>query len=643
MFFFGDHQLPSGQVRIATGAGGSAGEALIRIRTTSAVDEPVVTVYVREGCSQKNARRYVVLAEVLLDSVGRVPAVSGEAITSAPAQLPAARDVASKAGAPAGTAQAEPATTSSQKKAARVRAEAGPSATAAGGQPAGAAVPRLSPPSARRAAKGAQDPVRLSSRARLKLDPLDLVAERDPVLRASPELLTMPSADAQQRGAAAALWQALNAQPQDMLRDNQRLKSLETDVASMLAQSRKTEKAVGELRTQLEQARNERYSNWLVYTLGALALLALLGAIFLWTRSLQQSREFTRAPWWRKGLDAGNEPDMLGSVPQDLEPEARPLKTSALGKAASKPTESERELDLDLDEFLSQNLTPAKAPQPATRSGATASKDRPEFTTGLTGVPRHVNAEELFDVQQQASFFVSLGDFDKAVEVLRHHVTDKVETSALAYLDLFDLYRSLGRKDDYELLRKDFNRALNAQVPAFDEYTTDSQGLEFYASALSRIESLWPTPRVLDVIEETIFRKPEPGGEAFNLAAYRDLLMLYTIAKEIVERPAGGVDFELGGSSPALTGFTTTNIQPLSAELKNLPAQPFLPEMDFDLTQPHASPRLGLDIDLSRDFDDKPEIQSGSRAKASERLPEASSNLMEFDLDPWDQPRPKSE
>ncbi|MGH6638999.1 MAG: type IV pilus assembly protein FimV [Polaromonas sp.] len=640
--FFGDSQLPPSRVRVVTAAGASAGEALIRIRTTSAVDEPVVTVYVREGCSQKNTRTYVVLAEVLADSASRAPVVGGEAITAAPltVQLPATRDAGSKAG----TAQAEPATTSARKKAARP--EAGPSASVvAGGQPTGSVVSRLAPSSAHLAARAAPDPARKSSRARLRLDPLDLAAERDPVLRASPELLTMPSTDAQQRGAAAARWQALNAQPQDMLRDNQRLKSLETDVASMLAQSRQTQQAVVELKTQLEQARNERYNNWLVYALGALLLLALLATILLWTRGQQQNRESARRPWWRKELDVNSELDMPGSAAQYLEPEARPLKGSALGKAGSKPTASELKLDLDLDEFLFKNRKNTKTPQPVPRWVSLEPKDHPEFSPSLPGMPRNVNAEELFDMQQQANFFVSLGDFDKAAEVLRHHITDNVETSALAYLDLFDLYHRLGQRDDYESLRKDFNRAFNAQVPAFDAHTTDSQGLEFYASALSRIESLWPTPKVLEVIEETIFRKPEPSGEAFNLAAYRELLLLYAIAKEIVERPdelmAVGASRsspspapDLSGLSPRVTGFATTNIHPLSAKLNDLPVLPFLSEIDFDLTQPPASPRLGLDIDLSRDFDDRPAPQPGFRNKAGEPLPDATCNLIEFDLDP---------
>jgi hypothetical protein len=72
--FFGDSQVPPSKVRIATSAGPGASEALIRIRTTSVVDEPVVTLYVQEGCQHKNTRKYVMLAEALADNT--VPVLS---------------------------------------------------------------------------------------------------------------------------------------------------------------------------------------------------------------------------------------------------------------------------------------------------------------------------------------------------------------------------------------------------------------------------------------------------------------------------------------------------------------------------------------------------------------------------------------
>jgi pilus assembly protein FimV len=62
-----------------------------------------------------------------------------------------------------------------------------------------------------------------AGRARLKLEPLDLLVERDPTLRPSSELLTPVAENAQARAQAQALWRAINARPEEVLRDQQKL------------------------------------------------------------------------------------------------------------------------------------------------------------------------------------------------------------------------------------------------------------------------------------------------------------------------------------------------------------------------------------------------------------------------------------
>jgi hypothetical protein len=640
--FFGDSRVAQDKVRVVTSQGVS-GEALIRIRTSSGVDEPVVTLYVHEGCLQKNTRKYVLLAEVAGENASPVPVVGGEVVAAVPlvAQMPAAPGTGSNAA----RAQAGSFAPSSPGKAQRARPEKIPPTEGSELRSAVSIAPLPAAPAVRRAGKPTSEPAH-KPRSRLKLDPIDLAAERDPVLRSSPELLTEPSADAQQRAAAAALWQALNAQPQDMVRDNQRLKSLEADVAGMLARSQKTEKAVMEMRGQLEQARGERYNNWLVYALCAFLATSLLGILALWMRSRQHSRQVSRGSWWGKEFAEDSAPYMAESTGTSAKAFLRRGQADESVSAGPLPDSL---VDFDPSEPLSE--APRTASSPGVRSMSVESKFPAEFLPSLSGIssmPRIVNAEELFDVQQQADFFLSLGRPDKAVEVLRLHIMDNVETSALVYLDLFDLYHSLGRRDDYDALRTDFNKMFNAKVPAFDEYTADTHDLEFYTAALSRIEALWPTSKVLDVLEESIFRKPDSRSEVFSLAAYRELLLLHSIAKKIVTRPAGDADAPVKASAapftalaaptipdtlPGVAGFGPTSIQPLSARFQNTPPLPSLAVITApDPTQPPASPRIGLDIDLSvsedAEFAPFPSIEAGTP------LPEAvDNNLIEFDLD----------
>jgi hypothetical protein len=645
--FFGDSQVPAGKIRIATTAGASASEALIRIRTTSVVDEPVVTLYVQEGCQQKNTRKYVLLAEAMADNT--VPLVSTPASEAVQLPvIPGARDARGSAAAGrAGEARAESATPAGTRKTSKTISQA--SSTGDAVPSTSAMAQSLAVPLVPRSGKSAPNAAR-TPRSRLKLDPIDLSIDRDPVLRSSPELLTAPSADAGQRAAAAALWQALNAQPQDMARDSQRLKSLEADVAAMLAQGRKTETALTELKGQLEQARDERYANGLVYALGGLLAFAMAVAAFLGTRSRKRERQPGRGPWW------GGEP--AGDGRGGLESGFASSAVSALQPiGVSRPQASV--VDLNLDELHAENPGNKPTAKPATAARSAEPREHPEFLPslgGLSGMPRIVNAEELFDVQQQADFFLSLGHPDKAVEVLLHHIMDNVETSALVYLDLFDLYHKLGRRDDYDALRKDFHRMFNAQVPAFDDYAMDSHGLEFYVAALTRIESLWPTPKVLDVLEESIFRKPDSRSEVFSLAAYRELLLLHSIAKKIITPPVVPEVPSTPNAAAALppaTSFGPTSIQPLSARLQDAPpplpttlpvVHPIDPHaalsidlMDSasvtDLTRPPVSSRLGLDIDLSLETEEALVPLPFIAAPDGPSEDKAANNLIEFDLD----------
>ncbi|WP_411882340.1 FimV family protein [Polaromonas sp. YR568] len=650
--FFGDGQVASDKVRALASQGSNATEVLVRIRTTAVVDEPVVTLYVREGCAQQYSRKYVLLAEMLGSGAGAVASTLPQAVAAQVPNITIDRDVRGKAGA-VSAVQAEAVPRAG--KASRTKPEGRALDRSVEPLSSAAMSSSLAAPPARTAGKSSNAQSR-PSRPRLQLDPVDLTVDRDPVLKSSPELLTQPSTDAQQRSVAAALWHALNAQPQDVLRDSQRLKSLESDVAGMLAQSRKTEQAVTELRGQLEQARQERYSNWLVYVLGGILVLALLAAGFLWRRNRQHALQFGHGPWWDKDANEGPLSGFESRFATDAQTGPRSTGASTLAGRSPGPAV---DLDIDALHFESAQKLPASSPSAQDRPAEPVEAgERPEFLPslgGFSGMPRIVNAEELFDVQQQADFFLSLGNTDKAVEVLRMHITDNVETSALVYLDLFDLYHNLGRKDDYDALRKDFHRMFNAQVPAFDDYAADAHGLEFYVAALTRIESLWPTPKVLDVLEESIFRKPDSRSEVFSLAAYRELLLLHSIAKKIIARPAGQGDS--GGepatasaldalSAPRTTSFGPTSIQPLSAKLKETPpplptALPIVPAMAAhlemvpapDLTRPPVSPRLGLDIDLSLNAEGLlvplPQITAADAPLEDVEL----SNMIEFDLD----------
>jgi hypothetical protein len=238
--------------------------------------------------------------------------------------------------------------------------------------------------------------------------------------------------------------------------------------------------------------------------------------------------------------------------------------------------------------------SPASAARP---SAAATALPREEFLASRGGITRMVGVQELIDVHDKADFFLSIGEYDQAIALLEGHVHDDVETSALAWMDLLELYHSLGRRTEYERLRNEFRQRFTASVPDFEHFDQPSASLENYGRALSRIVALWPSPRVLDVIEESIFRKPGlPGAEPFSLEAYRELVLLFHVAKELAEEAKG---------APTTPTFHDTAVHPLNhaerTEQGGLEraerTAPVGVERDL-LMVPPPSARLGVDIDL---------------------------------------------
>ena len=708
--FYADNRLDKARVRI-TAEKASAGsvDAVIRIRASVPVDEPVVTVYVRIGCQQKIERRYVMLADMPSEAIADRNAPN---LGSSPAQifspdptLPVPASVNANT-ANANSANANPLNARSvqNNRDSRNTRDARNNRTIQNNQkPVESGSVAITPDVAdagnpkdvrksvgakqlRAAAASATGKPAASSGARLKLEPIDLSIEREPQLKSSSQLLSAPATNLQERSAAAALWRAIALPPQDILRDFEKLQNLESSVRSLQAQNQKSQLSIEELSIRLKKAETERYAYALVYALGFLLLLALAALAYILQKQPRKSRVEGSTPWWRRrgssqtlSKDWTDSGAHLDNFDLNRKSGTKKHKSDVTPRAGF----AEPEIDLDV---VNSGLKPAKM-----ASGFHTDSLSPlgsiyhaNFALSMTHPSRAVKAEELFDVNQQADFFVSIGQHDQAIEVLRNHIEDDVETSVLVYLDLFNLYHQLARKEDYAALRKDFNGRFNTKIPVFELYTVAGPGLEAYQMAMSRIEALWPSPKVLEVIEDSIFNRPENDDEAFNLAAYRELLMLYSVAKEIISsdiRPASksekaGRAGRLGQSGkfdlPVTSidradsqpvEFVPTSMQPLSASTEGSNSAKSDSSADRQSKSMFASavtpafPGSYLDIDLNEpmlarekrrpnatanaaDIEFLKQVESGALGSLSlpattvhstENMPDPPGNLIAFD------------
>jgi hypothetical protein len=273
-----------------------------------------------------------------------------------------------------------------------------------------------------------------------------------------------------------------------------------------------------------------------VFAGGLLTLAVTMGGLMAVLRR-QQARRKEQLPWW----ESPSVFPVVENMPLPTQPRAglwARLKAKTTMRSRSQVPEAVAyPLDIDLDAFPEKAVTPAPPASDKALSDRGVTPAVTDFTqSALFDNPRSVATEELFDMQQQVEFFISLGQSDQAIEVLQAHLSGSGGDSPLIYLDLLKLYHEQGRRKDYTLLQQRFNGTFNGRAPDFDGYSTSRRGLERYGRTLKAIQALWPQPSVVELIERLILRTtPGELSEVFDLEAYRELLLLYGIAREVID------------------------------------------------------------------------------------------------------------
>ena len=674
--FYADNKLSKSRVRITTEKNSISSENLtIRIRSTVPVDEPVVTFVLRLGCSQKTERRYVVLADLAVE------ATAGKAAqTAVQPTLPIAPNEPGPAKVGVGASRVP---TDQTVRKARLNSDAATSRRGDGKSNVGTqsdSTPDMQ--TTRQKAVSPQRPTaeKLSekTRARLKLEPLDLTIERDPQLKSSTQMLSVPAANLLERSTAAALWKALNAQPEDILREAEKVQALESSVRSLQDQNKKSELSITGLNTNLTQAQEERYSNPLVYLLAFLLLAAIAAMAFLLRRQLvKDPKEDDKRRWWRKneeGLKHNKQWSDSFLTGEGHSPES----DSALSPSLRPYLSTRAGVDIDLG-VRPRGYTESKLKSQTNQDSgfliSGQSMHRAEYSLNMPNFSRVVNAKELVDFQQQIDFFLSIGQIDEAIDVLKSHIADTPATSVVAYLELFGLYYQTGRTEGFEALRDVFYKRFNSQMPEFERFNEAGAGLDAHPVELAVIESAWPSGKTLEIIGELMSKRHEFTEEAFSLEAYRDLALLHAVAADIlnsgfsgsaeINQPRvvnnQGIAANLSDLDTSQVSFTsstetatTTQVAPFLklAENADLSAasQAFLPTvLDLDLNDLTAGTRAlptGGPIKqptfpgTGQQFPDAPSLAAEQAYTATVKSQPSDDNLIDFDI--FDLPQDRS-
>ena len=511
---FGDARLGRSQVRAQWDPPSSGPEQTLRVRTMGAVSEPIVTVDVTVGCKSRLQRQFVALADP--------PSLV------MPAPLPAAAPAPAPAAAAPPTARPAAQRSTSPPRAARATSVRSPSSSTTEATP---------PPRSRATPRATEAPSPAAAeQPRLRLDPLDAELFSSPSLRIAGSLGSTEAVPPEQQQAAAALWKALNITPEQAARESERMRQLEESLAALRQESAATRQALEGLQASLREAQQQRYANPLVYVL--LALCVVLATALVW---VARQRASATGTWWR--------PSAVGSLPVDLASAPAPHGPSgkidpAVAHTAVPPPPDGPE-EVPAAPVVAQAAAPQAPPVTAAPKAPAAQAPTVGALAEAADAPEKVAVEELIDLEQQAEFFLALGQDESAIELLQGHVREHRDPSPLPFLKLLDIHKRRGDREAYDDVRREFNQRFNAYAPSWEEDLSAGRSLEDYPTVISRLQHLWDSPvRSLEVLQGSLLRG-DGDAKAFDLPAYRELLVLYGIARDRVQLDSTGAEIDL--------------------------------------------------------------------------------------------------
>ena len=457
----GEQRVAPQSLRVWIDAG-DAGPVL-RLRSGHVVEEPVVTVSLSVGCPARLSRTFTLLADPPASQPMAMPvATPTSARRRRRRRLDRGSTSTSTPSADAGASQpvaAVPAGAASMPVTATA-AEARRPAPAARRKPRASAKARTAPPKA------------VAAVPRLKVEPAEPTAA--PAPPAVPEAALAALAAAQ--GAASAA--------------EARATALEATVHKLRAEAAAQQAAVAQMRARVSDS--DASGRWLP---SLLALLVVLAGGVLWLalqlRKLRRERE---RGWWQADADA-------------VVSTAAPAGANADGFGVSLPppariAESAPVAEPDAAETYERALA-RTAPLP------------PNVTTGEPGL-RPVSVEELIDLEQQAEFFIVLGQDDAAIDLLMRHLRNSGGGSPLPYLKLLEIYKRRGEREAYDRTRTRFNDRFNAYAPDWDADLEQGRTLQDYAQVIVQLQAAWAVPMdAMAVLETLLFRNHQ--AELFDL------------------------------------------------------------------------------------------------------------------------------
>ena len=529
--FLGDFRVPPGSVISQFEWSADASARVLRVSTTVRVDEPVVNVTLAAGCPPRLTRQFVLFIDPPPQPV-QVLAESQQAAPEAPVSVLV--PVAPPASV-AGRADAQPRRVLSESR----------NDPAAGSQPTRPAEPRRTAKRSRAVkpdpaaagalevakprANAANTPGKAKRSARLRLEPADRSAEVAAAEQAAASAAELAASVASAAALAASEAQAAAQQQREVLQ------AMQKQMDSLKTQAEAADRNIAQMRLSLRES--EEWSDRLLlaaWALGAI-VVALLAAVFWLVRQkVAAPVDQASSSWWNADSQRSAESTQLGAKAVS---------------AASMPPNADDSLawpsgasvqDTAVDVLTAMDGMSGYADEPVAEPAVDLKPKAAPFVSA-TELP-WLSADELIDLEQQAEFFVALGQDGSAVTLLEQQLCGVGGGGAWPYLKLLEIYRRLEDRDSYERVREGLDRRFGPSLTGWTDGRTSGRPIDSYPELTRRIESAWIEPaQAMRLIESLMVHGDEESG-VFDLTAMADLQSLYLLARASMASQPSEVD-----------------------------------------------------------------------------------------------------
>lgn len=489
--FHADTQVDRSRVQVLTEPTERPNEVALRIVSTAVVDEPIVTIRLRVGCDSEVVRRYVLLPDAPTELIPVSPTAPTVATTDMPS-APRAQAWESPASAPAPRAPAKPA------------------------QPAQVASPTTKAP----VTTAPPTPATGSGAGRGKL---------------TLEAMVLPL-----KNANGVEPPANPVRPEESTQTAQRVELLQAEIKTLLDQAAVHAANQRDLLARLQKAEEARLQDSFVYGFAGLLTLCLAGMVVYLRRSAVQIRLLENERLARVLEIAPATSTRHAEVPS--EPPTPQAKDSA-------SLEDADWLNADADDKGFSVIMEPKLTRPADLEDAEEAPG-PHGRAGATDF----NAEEQLALMDQAQLFVRLDKAAHAIDILEERIRDKAADCPLVFLELLKIAHAASLKVDFRQFRDEMQQVFNVAVPEFALFRAEGRHLDGYPELSQRLAQLGQTPQALVEIESCMVLSAWGNNtEAFDLAAFKDLVQLHGVLLKALQGPNGAHSAAVPGPSENLT------------------------------------------------------------------------------------------